>query len=391
MMKEIKYIVFRYLTCAEFFNIYKPSGTEVHGGGQVYIDFPTASIPLSNWRKFFGNAPRVVETLRANGPRWTFAIESIGLNSPQELTIYQRRPQSICIAAQRITSREENRVNAWRPNHGFPSPANPTNRTSLPQGLAVYLVRTRDDEYWAGWFLNQSPCKDATTEHYLNRMLNNSVGEGYADMLQFPLGALFLDENDINRPFKVSSAGPTSVRSSPRQRMPGGRRVSRITRRSPSTRIYRVRLKRKAKPYKEIIKSLFAEDENYSSRISLKRRKIIQRLRKRNSKAVNGLKLLYRGRCQITGTTFSFIKKDGSRYCEAHHLIPLGNKGADSPFNIIVVNPLIHRMLHYANVSKINLSDISPHNTLDITINRKQYTIKWDPRHAEYVRRSQRT
>jgi 5-methylcytosine-specific restriction protein A len=387
-MKEVKYIVFRYLTCAEFFNIYKPSGTETHGGGQVYIDFPTVSIPLPNWRRFFSNAPGVIEATRANGPVWTFHINSIGLQSPQELAIYQRRAQSVCIAAQRITSREENRVNAWRPANGFPAPTDPTNRTSLPQGLAIYLVRTTENEYWAGWFQTQPPCKDAVTEHYLNRMLNNSIGEGFADMLDFPSGSLFLDETDINRPFKISKPSLTAAKSSSNQQT-RRRQTSRTNRRSSSSRIYRVRLKRKAKPYKEIIKSLFVEDENYSSKISPKRKRIIQRLRKRNLKAVNGLKLLYRGKCQITGIAFSFIKKDGSRYCEAHHLVPLGNKGADSPFNIIIDNPLIHRMLHYANVPKINLSNISSRNTLDITINKKQYTIKWHPRHAEYVRRSQ--
>ena len=82
------------------------------------------------------------------------------------------------------------------------------------------------------------------------------------------------------------------------------------------------------------------------------------------------------------------MKRNGELYCESHHLIPLGENGSDLPHNIIIVSPLIHRMLHYAEVSQIDLGLISVDNTLDIMINDIRYTIRWHPEHADLVLRS---
>ena len=86
----------------------------------------------------------------------------------------------------------------------------------------------------------------------------------------------------------------------------------------------------------------------------------------------------------MTGEQFVFKKADGQLYCEAHHLVPLGAGGADSPYNLIVVSPLIHRMFHYAEVSGLDLSKIVD-NKLPITINGETYTITWNPLHAAVV------
>lgn len=115
----------------------------------------------------------------------------------------------------------------------------------------------------------------------------------------------------------------------------------------------------------------------------------IQEVLIRNRRAVNRLKQLYNGECQLTGTTYTFIKSNGERYSEAHHLIPLGQHGDDSPYNIIIVSPLIHRMLHYARVSGLDLSRINNNHNLNITINGQPYTIRWHPSHADLVRHHQ--
>jgi len=83
-MKKVKSIVFRYITAADFFNINKPSGTEIGGGGQSYIDFPTDSIcysfrhrrhPVlkilivtfnSDWQKYVSMALKVDARAKAN-------------------------------------------------------------------------------------------------------------------------------------------------------------------------------------------------------------------------------------------------------------------------------------------------------------------------------------
>lgn len=113
----------------------------------------------------------------------------------------------------------------------------------------------------------------------------------------------------------------------------------------------------------------------------------ISKFRQRNKTIVNNLKALYQGKCQITGTEFTFHKKNGELYSEVHHLIPLGENGSDSYSNAIVVSPLVHRMLHFADVSEIDLSNIRDHK-LPISINGKNYEITWHPEHASTVEES---
>lgn len=364
-MKTVQYVVFRYLTHADFFNIYKPSGTEVGGGGQSYIDFNIGSVSFADWQRFFFGIPSV---MRKQGPSWTFPINSIALSTVQELTIYQRRAQSFTISSQKITSSQSNRVAAWQPQNGFPQPYDPTNRTSCPPKLAIYIVRTDNGEFWAGWFQNNIPCRDRAAENILKGMLPSVPKEGHAGFIT-PSGTLYIDESDAATPFFAVAAAVQPVQR------------PRVVTVPP-----RPKLQRKPRSEEEITKSLFDEDDSYALKPDDKLKEVIIKVRTRNMKAVQGLKELYKGRCQITGEQFTFVKKDGTLYCEAHHLIPLGNEGADSPYNIIIVSPLIHKMLHYADVSEIDLTAISADNKLDITINGEAYTITWHPEHANHVR-----
>ncbi|MDH5788303.1 MAG: HNH endonuclease, partial [Candidatus Bathyarchaeota archaeon] len=72
-------------------------------------------------------------------------------------------------------------------------------------------------------------------------------------------------------------------------------------------------------------------------------------------------------------------------YSEGHHLIPLGEGGADSVYNIVILSPLLHRMLHYAIVEGLDLSQIRD-NKLNIKINGDDYVITWHPQHGEIIR-----
>jgi 5-methylcytosine-specific restriction protein A len=378
-MKTIQFIVFRYLTDADFFNIYKPTGTEVGGGGQSYIDFKVSAISLVNWQAFFSGISPV---MRTKGPSWTFQIGSIGLSGSQQLTIYQRRAQSFTISSQKITSGATNRVPAWHPQNGFPEPTDPTNRTSCPPNLAIYIVRTDNGEFWAGWFQNATPCRDTAAEQILQTMLPSSATEGHAGFIA-PSSSLYMDESDSNTPFFAVST-QTAVPQAPQV-------TSVHTTTVPATPPAVSFKPKTPKTEEDLTKSLFDEDETDISEPGEKVKEVIVKVRNRNAKAVKDLKGLYQGKCQITAEKYIFLKKDGNPYCEAHHLIPLGEEGADSPFNIIIVNPLIHKMLHYADVSGIDLSKITAGNTLDILINSETYTIKWHPKHAEYVKSHQET
>jgi len=56
---------------------------------------------------------------------------------------------------------------------------------------------------------------------------------------------------------------------------------------------------------------------------------------------------------------------------------------------VIVVSPLIHKMLHFAAVSSIDLRKIKD-NKLVIKINERDYTITWHPNHTAIIERSMR-
>lgn len=61
------------------------------------------------------------------------------------------------------------------------------------------------------------------------------------------------------------------------------------------------------------------------------------------------LKLLYSHTCQLCGTVLKLGKR---RYCEAHHVKPLGSPhdGADTKDNVICVCPNCHVLLDYAAI-----------------------------------------
>jgi len=382
-MKNVRYVVFRYPTHADFFNIYKPSATEHKGGGQSYVDFGTGYVSPTAWSQFFQGVPSVT---RVNGPSWTFVLASIGLTGSQDATIYQRRGASFAIASQRITSSQSKRVHAWHPKNGFPQPKNPSNRQSCPHGLAVYLVRTEDDEFWAGWFRGNSPCRDQAAAQLLAPMLPTHPADGYAGFVQLPSGALLLDESDPTTPFLT----PAKTLPPTPKKVPPAKAIKEVPGApvEPATSPAKP-LKRRTRSEEEIAKGLFEEDDDCEQELAETTKHVVQSVRIRNTKAILDLKELYGGKCQITGGQLTFPKKDGALYCEAHHLIPLGNEGADSAFNIIIVSPLIHRMLHYADVSAIDLTKISSEHKLDMKINGKSYTITWHPQHANYVKKHQ--
>jgi 5-methylcytosine-specific restriction protein A len=250
-------------------------------------------------------------------------------------------------------------------------------------GLAIYIVRTENQEFWAGWLLGSSPCRDPGATALLQKMLPASPERGYAGFVTLQTNTLFMDESDAAAPFYTVSAQTPPIVA---VQVPPvvTTQLSKAVEKPKQTK---KQLKTRIRSEEEITKSLFEEDEDLEEKVEEQLKEVIQKIRKRNTKAIKDLKDLYKGKCQLTGDEYSFKKKDGSLYCEAHHLIPLGNEGADSPFNIIIVNPLIHRMLHYAEVSEINLSNISAKGTLDITISGKTYSITWHPDHAENVKK----
>lgn len=380
------YIMYRYLSEADYFNIYKPTGTESGGGGQTYIDFPIKLVNKRAWDLFFDGLPDLVIKSVAQGDKWTFPVWSIGIGKKQKIWIYQRRAASISIAAQNINTRGANRVYVWHPDYGFPEPIDAKNRHQLPGGLVISLARTKDD-VWAGWFDKNYDTiyQDDSAKAIIRKMISKGNVEGNAGFINLSDNKLYLHENDKNKPFSTTE-DTREVSTTEKVSVTSEKNTKEVQTEKKKSRID---VKRKKRDESEIIEDLFKEDDEYEDDIEDKVKETIVKIRKRNTKAIKLLKELYNYKCQITEEKFIFKKKNGTNYTEAHHLIPLGDGGADNPLNIIIVSPLIHRMLHYAKVSEIDLSEIQKNNagnySLIIEINDVKYQITWHPDHIKKI------
>jgi 5-methylcytosine-specific restriction protein A len=377
-MKTAVQTVFRRLTAADFFNINKPKGMEARGGGQSYIDFPTSAVTPANWASFFAGQKAA---MTHSGPLWRFTVHSIALGKSQVAEIGRRRTASYNIRAQKLDTKNSNRLYAWHPQYsGFPRPADPSKRQGV-KNLVIYLIRTSEGEYWAGWFQRGKPDSGWEVDPRLRRMF--TAHDGYINL---DPGAPF-DETEGQWPFRPSATSTATVAAAGAAAVSAKKLAPAATRGTVGGTSVPTPSKKPPTPYRqkteeEVAEDLFADD--VPADITPEQRQVVVNILKRNQKIVGKLKDLYGGQCQLTGDKFTFKKKNGVLYSEAHHLIPLGGGGADSPYNIIVVSPLIHRMLHYADVSGLDLGKIVA-NKLEIEINGVSFAITWHPKHAELV------
>ncbi len=346
MEKRVKEIIFRRLTYADFKHINQTGSPYGTGGGQSYIDFPCADISLAKWNDFLGNPTDLGAGQR---PYWIFNINSLGLSNPISLKISNRRTASVCITSQKLESRESNRIPSWHPKNGFP-----IDYDSTLQNLVVYLVKTYDDDYWAGWFLKKSKPKSWFVNEELEELFSNDSA-GYIKIKE----KLYLDTDNADWAFYPS---PKFLEN---QKESGDEKELELLDDDTSIKFQTL--------------SQIPEKVEFVERLV--------KIRKRNTQIVKQIKTLYQGRCQLTGEEFTFKKKNGELYSEVHHLIPLGEDGSDSYENIVVISPLIHRMFHFATVSPIDLTQIID-NKLVITINAQQYTITWHPEHHRIIEES---
>lgn len=336
MIKKVDSIVFRRLTYADFRHINKVGGEESGGGGQSYIDFPTADVSLESWFEFLGENTGT----GAAGSQWDFTINSLGLKTQRTLRIYQRRAASVSIASQKIHSNKANRVPSWHPDNSFPVDYNPA-----VDNLVVYIVKTIDGEYWAGWFLKNEIPKNWNVNTELMRLFKEP-----ANYIKFK-SDVFIDTDNKDWAFSLKEKSTKEIDD-----------FEHLT--------------------NEDVSLEFNDIENSTVPPEVKTRLV--KIRQRSRQIVDDLKNLYKGCCQVTGDKFTFRKKNGELYSEAHHLIPLGENGSDSYANVVVISPLIHKMLHYAKVSEIDLSKIKD-NKLEIFINDERYEITWHPQHLKTV------
>jgi predicted HNH restriction endonuclease len=94
--------------------------------------------------------------------------------------------------------------------------------------------------------------------------------------------------------------------------------------------------------------------EDFPSLKSEEREVIVKQV-KRYHDIVENSKRKYNNKCQIKDCGFTFKKKNGRFYSEAHHLIPLSEGGTQEENNIIILCPNHHRMMHYADIEIGNI------------------------------------
>ena len=358
-------LVFRQITPADFYHTNKRPDPEDTGGGQSYIDFPTSKVDLRTWHNFFAG---IEPEMMRGGPLWTVDIHSLGGLGRQEVKIGQRRESSVSIRAQKLLSSSGNRIHAWHPDYsGFPrapedmNDANDPRVVELVLGVRIFILRTDEGQYWAGWLRTENIERLATVDARFEEMHVESAGHLSFDP------PVDLDVESLADPFRVlPHVVPDEETESPIEESGSTEKVPYNT--------------MTGRTEEEIAKDLFLDDS--LSKEVRKTQKVIE-TSERNRKAVRQMKRLYKT-CQITGDDFVFSKINGEPYLEVHHLVPLGKGGSDDPANLVVISAHIHRMLHYAIVEGIDLSKIVD-DKLEFTINGEAFTITWRSDHAKVI------
>lgn len=127
------------------------------------------------------------------------------------------------------------------------------------------------------------------------------------------------------------------------------------------------------------------DEENENEKVYLKKK-----LRDRDKKKVRYLKELYDYKCQVCNEQITLL--DSIKYCEVHHLRPLGNdhQGPDETYNMLVVCPNHHvlfdlgvlvidpsnpkLLLHTDSTNKLHLQKINLNHDLDVQSLRYAYS-----------------
>ena len=155
-------LIYRKLTPNEFKAITNTINS-VNGGSQTYIDFPKGSISDEDFKDFFLSDGVV----NANGFEWTFYVNSLSLGRTQQKEVVSSRRQSSNSLREQ---NNENRIMAWKPeNSGFPS----VDYDEKHNPIIVFILRSSDKEYWAGWFYRNQVSDEWPMNKGLSAMLWN--------------------------------------------------------------------------------------------------------------------------------------------------------------------------------------------------------------------------
>ena len=142
-------LIYRKLTLNEFKAITNTINSE-GGGSQTYIDFPKGCISDEEFKDFFQNEG----TPNRNGYEWIFYVNSLSIGrTRQKEIISARRDSSNSLREQN----NHNRIEIWKSDRsGFPIDVYDDKNNPI----IVFILRSDDKEYWAGWFY-RNQCDDS--------------------------------------------------------------------------------------------------------------------------------------------------------------------------------------------------------------------------------------
>jgi 5-methylcytosine-specific restriction endonuclease McrA len=130
--------------------------------------------------------------------------------------------------------------------------------------------------------------------------------------------------------------------------------------------------KREGLPLSILWKLIQKFNRQYAT-VKPQKRKVVSEEVARPNEITDCLKTLHRSTCQICRSA-GFLKRDGSLYAEAHHIIELHKliPGSYCSDNIIIVCPTCHKKLHHANTAYEYINE----RTVRVTINKTRTDFK---------------
>lgn len=145
---NVESLIFRKLTPNEFKAITNTINSQ-GGGSQTYIDFPKCCISDDDFKEFFESEGNK----NTNGFEWVFRVNSLSIGrTQQQETISARRESSNSLREQN----NNNRIEIWKNGRsGFPVDSYDDKNNPI----VVYILKSDDKEYWAGWFY-RNQCDD---------------------------------------------------------------------------------------------------------------------------------------------------------------------------------------------------------------------------------------
>lgn len=181
---NVESLIFRKLTPNEFKAITNTINSQ-GGGSQTYIDFPKGCISDNNFKDFFESEGNQ----NANGFEWVFYVNSLSLGRTQQREIISARRESSNSLREQNNN---NRIEIWK-NERSGFPADSYDEKNNP--IIVYILKSDDKEYWAGWFY-RNQCDDTWP---MTRGLSNMLWKDCA-YIKFDTPIPF-STNDFTWPF----------------------------------------------------------------------------------------------------------------------------------------------------------------------------------------------